>query len=1258
MKSKSANRLFFAVITLNGITLALPTAMAAPLYWDIDGATPGSGGASPSGSWTSGGTTWSTDATGSSATSAYTTLDADDLVFSAAADAVGAYTVSLTDSQAAASLTIEEGAITFEGAGGVLALGGTGGKIVVAGSQSATIGNNTTTAVGGSVGLTKLGSGSLTLNGSAAHPFSGGLRIEGGTLVLDFNHLATPTNLIGPANTLALSKGSVLTLTGQDLAAATTLQSFAATTIGAGTNQVSLSKGASATSATLHLGDLTVNPGATTLFTPNTIWATGVPSTTEIVTVTSINGVAPPASGKRNPSAGLFYRQSASAGSARWVSIDSAGQLQALAATIPVLTATTADPLAAYQISSANLVLTSTTAASHGLVLNPNSNGRTLTLAADGTYTINGILGVQSSNTTSILPGAGTSSIVIGPERNLVINLDNGGGTNGGHLVVSAPITDNGAGASSVTIASTAPIGTTPATTIFSGANTYTGTTHITRGALEIRNASALGTSAAGTTVAAGGRLFAGASFASSTTNEPLTLAGNGTANNGAIHVGGSATGIVFAGPVTLADSTLVRGDGNTGATYSGGIDLGASTLTISADGGASVTINSSGISGSGSVVKSSAGTLNFNTSNSYTGPTTINGGVLSYNNSAAFQGTSGVILNSGTLSTQTHDLTLSTPITLGTAGTTAIAFGRNTSAAGTLNLNSAIGGSGNLTFSSPGSANSGGNLQAINLGTPATYSGNTTITTGNTGVTLTVRAGVADALPTTTVLNLTGGNGSGSGRAVTYDLFGNPQTLAGLTNSIATLTARNQRVTNSGALATLTLNNSADFTFGGLGVSSSFNGNPVNPSAQITGNLALTKEGIGKFTLAAGASNTFNGATTILEGILCAGHPTSLQNSPLDTLASVTGDEFHGLQTTVTTLTLGGLTGDKNLAAIFTTTAGGYDAVTTLTLNPVSGADLSYSGIIADGASGMNLVKSGAGIQTLTAAQSFTGTTTINNGTLRIQGSLPATSEVTINGGQLGGTGTVGGNVIVAAAGGIAPGASAGQLSIGGDLDLVAMAGGTGKLSFELDSLAGSSDRIAVTGTLGLGIEVLGFDDFNFTNLGGLEVGTYTLITSNGIFPGDSLDPANLSGAIGAFNGTLALSGSNLVLNVSPGGYSSWQATNSTAGGIDDDHDGDGVANGIEYFLGGNSVTTGFTALPGVVTDLGGTSITWTKAADYSGVYSTDFIVESSTSLTGTWTAATLGTGAGNVEITGNAVKFTFPTGTRQFARLRVTGP
>ncbi len=40
----------------------------------------------------------------------------------------------------------------------------------------------------------------------------------------------------------------------------------------------------------------------------------------------------------------------------------------------------------------------------------------------------------------------------------------------------------------------------------------------------------------------------------------------------------------------------------------------------------------------------------------------------------------------------------------------------------------------------------------------------------------------------------------------------------------------------------------------------------------------------------------------------------------------------------------------------------------------------------------------------------------------------------------------------------------------------------------------------------------------------------------------------------------------------------------NGTEGGLNDDHDNDGVDKGVEFFLGGASDTTGFTPLPGVV--------------------------------------------------------------------------
>ena len=68
--------------------------------------------------------------------------------------------------------------------------------------------------------------------------------------------------------------------------------------------------------------------------------------------------------------------------------------------------------------------------------------------------------------------------------------------------------------------------------------------------------------------------------------------------------------------------------------------------------------------------------------------------------------------------------------------------------------------------------------------------------------------------------------------------------------------------------------------------------------------------------------------------------------------------------------------------------------------------------------------------------------------------------------------------------------------------------------------------------------------------------------------------------------------------------------------------------------------------------------SVSWTKADAYTGTYATDFVVETSSTLVGVWGTASLGVGANQVVINGNTVKYTFPAGTKNFARLRVTGP
>jgi len=175
---------------------------------------------------------------------------------------------------------------------------------------------------------------------------------------------------------------------------------------------------------------------------------------------------------------------------------------------------------------------------------------------------------------------------------------------------------------------------------------------------------------------------------------------------------------------------------------------------------------------------------------------------------------------------------------------------------------------------------------------------------------------------------------------------------------------------------------------------------------------------------------------------------------------------------------------------------------------------------------------------------------------------------------------------------------------------------------------------------------------------LAGVAVSLTTEDTSIGNFNAFGIVTGN-TGSVGAtrISGPSFFDSLTYTTGDAGSGFAAWQAANNTTGGLADDHDKDGVPNGIEYFLGGpNGNSTGFTALPGV-THTGGTfSVTWTKSPDYPGTYGTDFRVETTETLaTGSWTTETLG---GNVTITGNDVTYTFPAGSKNFARLVVTGP
>lgn len=112
---------------------------------------------------------------------------------------------------------------------------------------------------------------------------------------------------------------------------------------------------------------------------------------------------------------------------------------------------------------------------------------------------------------------------------------------------------------------------------------------------------------------------------------------------------------------------------------------------------------------------------------------------------------------------------------------------------------------------------------------------------------------------------------------------------------------------------------------------------------------------------------------------------------------------------------------------------------------------------------------------------------------------------------------------------------------------------------------------------------------------------------------------------------------------------YATWAAANAGGQGASQDFDGDGVDNGVEFFMGETGST--FTANPSVV----GGVISWPKSDTYTGTYGTDYVVQTSTNLT-SWT---------NVLVTdpnlnnGDPLQYTLPTGAGSvFVRLLVNVP
>jgi autotransporter-associated beta strand protein len=222
--------------------------------------------------------------------------------------------------------------------------------------------------------------------------------------------------------------------------------------------------------------------------------------------------------------------------------------------------------------------------------------------------------------------------------------------------------------------------------------------------------------------------------------------------------------------------------------------------------------------------------------------------------------------------------------------------------------------------------------------------------------------------------------------------------------------------------------------------------------------------------------------------------------------------------------------------------TYGQYCKVLSASGSPVltisNNSDFTFNGVIS---SGLSLVKAGAGTQTLTNVNTYTGSTTINGGTLLVvsPGSLGAGSAVT-NNATLGGNGTINDPTTVTATGTLQPGLGGldtSTLTINNDLTL----GGNALFALNRTNVQNAASVAGIYNlTYGGGLTV--------TNVGpALQLNdTFTLFSagsSSGTFAATNL-PA-LSGGL-AWNWDPATS----VLSVVAGGSSGPATiTNSVSG-------------------------------------------------------------------------------------------------------------
>ena len=996
MSAKETLRLAGAIIVVAFLAVEGQPAQADTYYWTTAGS--GNPLAAGSGNWDSVSNVWATDTTGASGGTWPGGNDADFY-------ASGTSTITVNGTQSVGNITFDGSGYSLSG--GNLALGG--GTITT--NQDATI----SSVIGGSVGLTKAGNGTLTL-GTQLNTFNGGTTVNAGTLVLGTGGgtgVIQGALTINSGGTLSADRNwslgygaatcvSAITINGGEL-------NFGGTLVGGGmspssitmtggtiggsqpgwyngiTSTPTLTTSAASTTAVIssgfqlrlsNTGSLTFNvaqgsaPGGVDLLVSGAIATDGntegvTKSGPGLLSLTAINNYT---GGTTVNGGTLLLAPGGSTGIIRGnLTINSGATVSADANqwSLGYLNSSGNSCVSAIAINGGVLTFTDPGNAGNNGGMSPSS----ITMTGG---TISGYFALYNgiTSTPTLTTSAAGSTAVISDGLNLrlsntgslTFNVAPGNTANGIDLLVSGPI-NNGTGGTIVKTGS--------GVLCLTGTINYGGaTTTINGGTLQLGNGGATGSINTGNNIV---------------DNANLTFNRSNAVLQGTDFTSSAISG---SGSLTQAGSgTLTLSAQNT---YSGGTTVNGGTLALTQN-SATGTIRGNLTINSGATVNSvNYWSLGYGDGgNPCVSAITINGGLLNFSSaSGGGFAASSIAMTGGTISgvpptdVYKNSVTIIAPtLTTNPATTTAVISG---------GLNLRLNGN-NLTFNvSQGTTASGVDLLLsgpieydnsndgvvktgsglLNLAGASTYTGGTLLQAG------TLQLGINNALPSagTLTFGTVGGNG-------TLDLAGYNQQLRGLAVDPSAMAA-GQVIGNSstGSTSTLTYSSPNPSTFAGTIQDTLGSGNQQVALAVSSGLLNL------------GAANTYSGNTTLSGGTLQLGNALALQNSTV--VANNGSLDLNGPSGTVS-----GLSGSGVLTLTNGTLNVGNNAANTTFSGQLSGA--------------VPLVKIGAGTLTMNAygtyhdQTDYNGSTTVNGGTLAlgpgggngvIAGTLTINSGATVN--------------------------------------------------------------------------------------------------------------------------------------------------------------------------------------------------------------------------------------------------------------------